>query len=98
MNFEYVDNTSTRAEDCEPGVSTAQSLATRAAFCISSKILNLNTAIRFAPHIVNPVTLESREKQYSNPTGSSSPFLGYALATYFWHLQRLKISASKQIL
>jgi hypothetical protein len=98
MNFEYVDNTSTRAEGCKPSVSTAQSIATRVAFYSSFKILNLNTAIRFAPHNVTPVTLESLQKQYSNSTGSSFPFLGYSLATYFWHLQRIKISVSKLLL
>jgi hypothetical protein len=98
MNFDYVYSTPIRAEDSEPIASTAQSVATWIAFRSSSKIFNLNTAIRFAPHNVTPVTLESREGPHSNPTGSSSPCLGYFLATYFLHLQRIKISASKQLI
>jgi hypothetical protein len=62
------------------------------------KSFNFNTSIRFAPHNVTPVTIESREGPHSNSTGPSSHCLGYFLATYFWRLQRIKISASKQLL
>jgi hypothetical protein len=74
INLVCGDNTSPLLEDIKPSVSIAQSVATRAAFHSSSKLLNLNTTIRFAPHNVIPVTIESCEKLCSNSTGSSPTF------------------------